>query len=1053
MLDARDAWQNQEPERLVRSSAFSAFRDWATAAYQSTDTDAIAAVTALFDMVLGANAANYDVDTLREKLNANVHKRTYRFTYACDGMHSNFRVRHFFLAYLDMRTHIAVHSFLCHPWIAGPHDRTVRSGGELTHFPTVPFTPFERILTLHLLCQLHERLQSFRPPKRSTQPSSHASDTTTSSHNGIPVHLRTISMKTLHRFSYAVQKVVACWSRFLQYYGNEGVEQFIRPYINYNPNTVTMTVIQSREEGFPVDVDVTAQEWPMPGELTTIQQPTCTAAFHLDAKTDNINRKTAQAFMDHCFSVVTSATLYRVGKAENWGTGTSLASASRSRPASGLRTALPEDVKEHFASLEPAKSSAGASSSGSHKTAHAGAVQDTSSLATASFGKRAAAAAATATPSASNADAATSSTVTTTATQRHTTITAPPSTAEVTEAVQTVKSFVLGQYVHAYNSDFDELIESYDTLGNDRRDLGGRVQLVLTDPPFNVRRERGLPNSGYDKLSFNDMKRVVNRVTDVLRKGGHVIIMCTREQHHIWHRLFASATEDGYADTPEDQQQEENSEDPYSIMDELRDHPVTSLYGITADPLLFLNKPHHYQHGSRYSATHQNGVQYAFHAKRNGLPRAEEQAMVQWWPHNYVRTTYPVAKNILDNVPRLSPGESVRVVIEEAVSTEKDNSDSTGDGSGEERQTTRRSRALRPEQKPLLLLQELISRYSKSGDIVVDFFAGTFSTAVAAASLPEHRVFIGTELDKGCFDVAVDVMIRRIAVYLASNSNDIPIPRQVRPALQLLQRAHIRERSRDILWEAPERMPQYQMLPQPVVAAVVASAGRPLWLVEYVAQPVHRWPPAMQLALMGMDDDILLQADCANNGVIVMKSTVNHPNAGRGCFAARSFQEGELIGCYYGTLVYHNLFHRTRAPRKEYGHGVMTVNRMTFMTYAFRVLKSKNATGFSTVTDLTDGRSSIHIVPPPFCSMRYINDARYIQGDPDKQTFTDGGGRTANVLYAQSARDVKTPKDLERNDIIEVRAARQINPGEELFGDYGSGYLMFNTNEYHDGKL
>ncbi len=39
---------------------------------------------------------------------------------------------------------------------------------------------------------------------------------------------------------------------------------------------------------------------------------------------------------------------------------------------------------------------------------------------------------------------------------------------------------------------------------------------------------------------------------------------------------------------------------------------------------------------------------------------------------------------------------------------------------------------LRSEQKSLLILREFIERYSNKGDIVVDFFSGTFSTALAA---------------------------------------------------------------------------------------------------------------------------------------------------------------------------------------------------------------------------------------------------------------------------------------------------------------------------------
>lgn len=1043
MLAVRDAWQEQVPDGSVRNRPFRTFRDWMMSAYQSADSAAIGPVTELLKLVVGANPSNYTPETLTKKAEANVHRRSYRYTFACDGERANYRVRHFFLAYIGLPGITSIQVFLCHPWIAGPQERAANSAGEYLKFRTEPATSFERILTLCLLRKVNTELASLRGRKRGSASSSDASSNANMTQNGVPVMLRTMSMPTFHRFCYAVQKVASCWSFFVRRYGWEDIEAFLHPYVLYNPTTVSMSVIQTRVEGFPVESDVSATEWPAVGELTTVQQACFTAAFQADANTDDIHRKAAQAFLDHAFRVVTSSTLYRAPNAEAWGTGIALTARSRWRPAPALQTALPDDVKTHFSNLQPTRSSGAASSSGSRGGARSGGVQDTSSNAT---GRRAATEAA----AASSAQPRDSQTASTAAPPPRSVLRPPPTTTEVQEAVQTVKTFLLGRYVHAYNCSFDDISESYDSLGNDNRELSSRVQLVLCDPPFNVRRERGLNNSEYDRLSFADMKRLVNRVTELVRKGGHIIIMCSREQHVIWQRLFQCATEDGYDDDPTAPEVEDTHDDPYNTLAELRDLPTTDLYGITSDPLLFLNKPHHYPHGARYSATHQNGVQYAFHAKRSGVTAAQERDMVDWRSHNYVRSTYPATKHIIDNVPRLAPGEQVRMIQETVVEGEEPDD---AESAEQAQPTVTRTRALRAEQKQLPLLKELVCRYSRPGDMVVDFFSGTFSTAVAAITLPEHRIFIGTELDKACYDIAVDSMCRRVAVHLATNRTDISIPRAVRHSMELLQAAHVRARARDDMWEAPPRMPQYQCLPEAVVAAVAALGGNPDWMLEYMTQPVHRWAPAMQVALQTADDELLLQADCAATGVIVMKSTVKHPNAGQGCFAARCFQEGELIGSYYGTLVYHNLFERKNAPRKEYGHGVMLVTRDTYLKFAFRINLSKNAHGFNSIPDLTDGRASVHVVPPSFCSMRYINDARYLPGDPDKQRFSDGGGRKPNVGYHYAARDVKSPKDLEPNGLVEVRASRLINPGEELFGDYGAGYASFNTDDFHEGKV
>lgn len=57
-----------------------------------------------------------------------------------------------------------------------------------------------------------------------------------------------------------------------------------------------------------------------------------------------------------------------------------------------------------------------------------------------------------------------------------------------------------------------------------------------------------------------------------------------------------------------------------------------------------------------------------------------------------------------------------------------------------------------PTQKPVELLEALIKKHSNKGDLILDCFAGSASTAVAAYNL--NRNFIGCELSKEYFDKA-----------------------------------------------------------------------------------------------------------------------------------------------------------------------------------------------------------------------------------------------------------------------------------------------------------
>lgn len=57
-----------------------------------------------------------------------------------------------------------------------------------------------------------------------------------------------------------------------------------------------------------------------------------------------------------------------------------------------------------------------------------------------------------------------------------------------------------------------------------------------------------------------------------------------------------------------------------------------------------------------------------------------------------------------------------------------------------------------PTEKPVALMEQMIRNSSNEGDIVLDPFAGSGSTLVAAKNL--HRNYIGYEIDKQYYDVA-----------------------------------------------------------------------------------------------------------------------------------------------------------------------------------------------------------------------------------------------------------------------------------------------------------
>jgi DNA modification methylase len=78
-----------------------------------------------------------------------------------------------------------------------------------------------------------------------------------------------------------------------------------------------------------------------------------------------------------------------------------------------------------------------------------------------------------------------------------------------------------------------------------------------------------------------------------------------------------------------------------------------------------------------------------------------------------------------------------------------------------------------PSQKPEALLERVISASSNAGDLVVDPFAGSFTTCAVAARL--KRRFVGIEIDSKY----VGVGLRRVGFQDLANSHVTPPPRKI----------------------------------------------------------------------------------------------------------------------------------------------------------------------------------------------------------------------------------------------------------------------------------
>lgn len=406
--------------------------------------------------------------------------------------------------------------------------------------------------------------------------------------------------------------------------------------------------------------------------------------------------------------------------------------------------------------------------------------------------------------------------------------------------------------------------------------------------------------------------------------------------------------------------------------------------------------------------------------------------MVSYQSHNFVPSTLPAHKNVIDQVPNLLPGEQLRATKAHSPTSSTQPFYNNSNAS---------TVALRSEQKPIALIMELLHRFSQPGDIVMDFFGGTFSTA--AACLRSNRRFIGCEKDPRCFEYARAQTIHTFAALVAQGSSDF------RLSPEATARAHaLHERAQTTLpddprWSAPPNLPQYQCLPKALVTYLSALHCDRRIFVKYANTSVGNWPRNYQALLNNTPPLQLLAADCVSTNLTLGPSSIKHPRVGLGVFAAEHFPPGYVLCQYFGTLVYHDLSTR-RSLRKTYGQGIQGVTYNRFKQYAVEVeVKDKNEFRTLPVSN-PQGNKLVYIVPPTFSIASYINDPIYDPEDEEYENYNKGTLETTRKpnakLVDNSAAVVDDVEQLEKPYLVTVVSTTEIQPGQEIF-------MLYNRDE------
>ena len=100
--------------------------------------------------------------------------------------------------------------------------------------------------------------------------------------------------------------------------------------------------------------------------------------------------------------------------------------------------------------------------------------------------------------------------------------------------------------------------------------------------------------------------------------------------------------------------------------------------------------------------------------------------------------------------------------------------------------------------------------------------------------------------------------------------------------------------------------------------------------------------------------------------------TSTMPGAGKGIFTQKAIGKGEVIGYFYGTLVYNNApISSTQSNTAMIGEGILQQPLNKFKHWAVNM-----SVMIPLGRALHSEQTEVWIYPAPFCAMRFVNDGR-----------------------------------------------------------------------------
>ena len=801
-----------------------------------------------------------------------------------------------------------------------------------------------------------------------------------------------------NRLGYVIQLLTKAWKRVIDNAEAEKIGtflSFITPYITYNATSGMFEVLKSRSDGYSHNNMLTTLE----GVTTTTQMHEVSSqAWHRTDGLDAAMRYLVDMFFTHLHQLISTDYLYSANEVDlsKWNELQQYFLPVNKKALPTVFSQLPDTVADALKVAKPDPAEKPPSPTTDHIV-----VDSDDDIVMKELGDKRK-------NDGSNNNEPSS--------KRQKTVQNPPGQAstivkeepvnisirpgrqrEMDDDTNEAFNVVLTEMQNTFTMGEEEMTELVDTcLHSQGVNLINNVDLVLTDPPYNIRKEGGRENSSHDSFSEKDMKDLVDICEQVLKPGGHGIIFCSFSQFEKYRSLLTSLTE----------QVLDYENDPTG-----NTYTTTTIFNVEPAPLVFIRGDGHFNNTTRSQLSHTNMVEICVHFWRKGGDPQDAKKKLDYKTPSEYGGTLPSWTNVVTNVPVPSGSEVVYLPMEK-----------------EEDQYKHR---LRPEQKPVSLMKYLINKFTNGGDLVIDPCAGTFSTMQACMLLDNHRRFAGTDKDSNCACIVEEDMIGLYAKQVQNPKSDLTVEDGiVRQNIQTVCEFNMNKvvRKRATAWDVAPGLVPMQNFPPHIVQAL-CQYHNDFDLYQYRHLSMNRWG-LLQIQRMNNMDPIALRMYEANHyNLVIKKSRINHPHAGVGVFTTKVVKKGELLGHYYGALVYGDIGAKQRL-HKRYGTGILSVTSQDFEKWSAKISTYQ-------FVDTNNNKYDGYVAPAPFCVCRYINDPKVVKGE--KNPPSNNNRRKANVEFRVDPK-ARCNRDFEKYTAVSVVATTTIRADEELYVPYGDEY-------------